>query len=774
MLINRIQFLQSIGRFNSEAPGEKAELKKVTLVYADNGQGKTTLSAVLRSLASNDPLPIQERRRLGSEHPPQVVLKCQDVPNCVMFNNDAWNNNLENLKIFDDRFIDENVYSGLDVASSHRQNLHQLILGEQGVGLNSKLQNLVCQIRNHNENLRSYDERIPIQKRFDLSVKDFCNLSEVPELDSDIASKERELQAAQNQAVVLSKPILSTIGLPTFNIQEILDILGKELADLNVAAADKVQAHIQALGEDGEPWVAEGVQKAVQRGDGTCPYCGQNMEAADLVSHYQAYFSQEYTQLKQNVNHLKETIEQVHADGIQVEFERSVRTLLQSRQSWSNYCDVPEIEIDSEGIVNTWSRARTAVARQLHKKQIAPLESQTLNQSTLDAVNAYQLQKQVIEEMNNKLCEANNVINQVKQQVETADIGKIKTTLSKLNATKFRFCKAIAPLCADYLTEQRGKKDTETERDEARTQLDRYQTDVFPRIQDGVNRYLKRFHAGFTVKGLSPSRIGNGSGSTCTYSVVVNDISVAVKNNNSKDKPSFRSTLSAGDRNTLALALFFSSLEHNPNLADTVVVIDDPISSLDNHRQSTTGQEIRKLSQKAKQAIVLSHSKHFLCDIWNDLDRKHECATLEITANGSNRNESTIQHWDASRVSLTEHDHRFDLLQKYADSNGTQGDLQEVGAAIRFYLEGYLRAACPSQFPPGKSIGQFIQECRDQLNRENKSISWKTLEELNDIRKYANKFHHNSASHEQSRQELLGFVRRTLSLTKPKLVPELN
>jgi wobble nucleotide-excising tRNase len=45
--------------------------------------------------------------------------------------------------------------------------------------------------------------------------------------------------------------------------------------------------------------------------------------------------------------------------------------------------------------------------------------------------------------------------------------------------------------------------------------------------------------------------------------------------------PSFRNTLSAGDRNALALAFFFASLERDPQRAQKIVVIDDPISSLD-------------------------------------------------------------------------------------------------------------------------------------------------------------------------------------------------
>ena len=67
-------------------------------------------------------------------HPPYVVLDCEGDPSIVMFQDGAWNRTLSNLKVFDDVFVDENVHSGLDVDATHRQHLHELILGERRCG----------------------------------------------------------------------------------------------------------------------------------------------------------------------------------------------------------------------------------------------------------------------------------------------------------------------------------------------------------------------------------------------------------------------------------------------------------------------------------------------------------------------------------------------------------------------------------------------------------------------------------------------------------------
>ena len=193
------------------------------------------------------------------------------------------------------------------------------------------------------------------------------------------------------------------------------------------------------------------------------------------------------------------------------------------------------------------------------------------------------------------------------------------------------------------------------------------------------------------------------------------------------------------------------------------------MSSLDDHRSLATVQKVRELSRQAKQTIVLSHDKGFLCGILSGLNRGEPATTLEIARNG---NESTIRHWDASQDSITEHDQRFCVLQGYAVNQS--GATKEIAAAIRFYLEGYFRAVCPGHYPPGKLLGQFAQECKHKLGGADELINQKTIAELEDILEYANRFHHDTNPAWQSESinlaELLGFVNRTLSLAGPPSV----
>ena len=767
-MIRYIKLLRNIGTFDSDDSAALLEIKRLVLIYADNARGKTTLAAVLRSLATGDPLPINERQRLGSQQSPHVVLDCEGEPSNVMFQNGTWNRTLSELKIFDDVFVDENVHSGLDVEPHHRQNLHELILGDQGVTLNRHLKDVVSRVSQHIKALEEKSKAIPDQSRGELSADAFCVLPELPDIEERIKAAESALMAARNQDAVRTTPLFEAIELPEFDIEAIRQLLLTDLPDLNKAAEARVRAHVRILSEGGESWVAEGMRRLAQGNDGPCPFCGQDITGLDLVDHYRVYFSDGYAQLKRNVADMIQNTAQTHLEGTQVVFERAVSTAKQMRQFWATYCKVPPIEINTEAIVQDWNAARETVTNLLKGKQATPLEQHDPSEQHLNVItkfNSYRCEMKVISEM---LTGSNEAIREVKDRAETANVEKLRAELAEMEATKARFSNTIAPLCIDYLDEKKAKAHAETERAEARKALEEYRTNVFPALQQGVNNYLHQFNAGFRVDSLKPTNISGPSGSACAYNVVINDTPIAVRGGNTpQGKPSFRNSLSAGDRNTLALVLFFSSLDQNPNLANTIVVIDDPISSLDDHRSLTTVQTVRNLAARAGQVIVLSHNKRFLCSIWGGADRK-ECLPLEISQKGSG---STIRTWAVRQDSNTEHDQRYILLQRYAANQ--DGTKKEVAMAIRPHLEGFLRVACPGNFPPGKLLGRFIKECRHKCGKPGEVLSKDMAQELRDIVEYCNRFHHDTnpawTAEDINATELLGFVQRTLAFVGPPI-----
>jgi wobble nucleotide-excising tRNase len=256
--------------------------------------------------------------------------------------------------------------------------------------------------------------------------------------------------------------------------------------------------------------------------------------------------------------------------------------------------------------------------------------------------------------------------------------------------------------------------------------------------------------------------VNNRGGSSASYNVLINNVPVALT---ADDGPSFRNTLSAGDRNTLALAFFFASLEQDPQLAQKIVVVDDPMTSLDEHRSLTTVQEMRRLEARVAQMIVLSHSKPFLCALWEGADTLTRSA-MRIARQGAG---STLAVWDVRQDCITEHDRRHELVERYLQASDPATE-RVVAAALRPILEAFMRVAYPAAFPPGTMLGHFHNMCLQRLNAANQILNAADTAELRALLDYANGFHHDTnAAWETAAindQELTNYSSRVLAFAQ--------
>jgi wobble nucleotide-excising tRNase len=683
-----------------------------------------------------------------------------------MFQNGAWNRTLPNLVVFDDVFVDQNIHSGLAVAAGHRQRLHELILGSQAVALNRQLQQLIAQVEVHNASLRERAAVIPITERRRLSVDEFCALPTRDDIDSAIEATERNLAAAREQEPVRNTPLFEPLNLPPFDLRQVDSILNETLETLDAAAAANVQAHLAGLGRGAETWVSEGMRRvsapSVQGGAASCPFCAQDLHGSPVINHYRAYFSNAYSDLKHRIAGALQSLNLTHGNDRPSTFERSVRVVVERRQFWARFGDVSEVTIDTAGITHDWQEARRGVEAVLIEKQASPLDPRSIPEGTRDAILRYEEHRKQIALLNDTLQKANGTIRLIKEQAATGSITAISADLDRLKAVKARYSPPIAALCDSYLAEKAAKAATELQRDQARQALDNYRTTVFAGYQTAVNLYLQRFNAGFRLDSVTSSNTRGGP--TCTYNVIINNTPVQVGSETTAGEPSFRSTLSAGDRNTLALAFFFASLDQDPGLANKVVVIDDPVSSLDDHRSLTTIQEIRRLAERAGQVIVLSHNKGFLARIWEGTVVGIRGA-LQVTRDGVG---STLRSWNVDQDCVTEYDRRHAMLREYL-SNGTPNN-REVARAIRPVLEGFLRVACPQHFPSGTLLGHFLNVAEQRVASPQQILDQQSIQELGDLIEYANKFHHDTNTAWETEQindgELQGFVRRALDFAK--------
>ena len=760
MTIERIQLLRNIGQFDSVAAGAQIPLTKLSLIYAENGRGKTTLATILRSVGTGDPVAVEERRRLGAANTPHIVLASPPgAP--FMYQNGAWSASYPDIAVFDDTFVAANVCSGIAIETAHKQNLHELILGAQGVALNVTLQGHVARVEEHNRALRQKADAIPAAARGNLTVDAFCALAVDPAIDAKLEAARRNLSAAQAADAIRSRPSFVALFLPAFDPDALNALLCRNLPALEADAAAQVRAHLRRLGRGGEVWVGDGMGRIASASEGEleeiCPFCAQDLGASPLIQHYQAYFSDAYQGLRTAITETGQGINTTHGGDVPAAFERAVRVAVENREFWRPFTDVPDIDVDTAVIARAWGVARDAVLTILRAKAAAPLEAMELSPECLATIAAYDAHRETIADLSAALLARNASIAIIKERAAAANVATLSAELAKLTAIKARHEPATAALCDDYLAEKAAKRATERQRDQARAALDQYRQAIFPAYETAINDYLGRFNAGFRLGAVTS--VNNRGGSSASYSVLINNVAVALS---ADAGPSFKNTLSAGDRNTLALAFFFASLDQDARLAEKIVVIDDPMTSLDEHRRLTTVQEMQHLCGRVRQMIVLSHSKPFLCAVWEGADRTTRSA-MRITRDGRG---STLVVWDVRQDTLTPHDRRHEMVRGYMGTEDPAIE-REVAASLRPILEAFMRVAHPGTFPPGTLLGPFIGVCQQRHGQPGEVLTPAATTELRALLDYANRFHHDTNPAWETvavnDQELLGFATRTLT-----------
>src|SRR5205085_3245 len=73
-MIRKIVTIRNVGKFCSYGASGDVELRRLTIVFGENGRGKTTLAAIFRSLRSGSPHHVLERQTLNGGAPPEVSL----------------------------------------------------------------------------------------------------------------------------------------------------------------------------------------------------------------------------------------------------------------------------------------------------------------------------------------------------------------------------------------------------------------------------------------------------------------------------------------------------------------------------------------------------------------------------------------------------------------------------------------------------------------------------------------------------------------------------
>jgi wobble nucleotide-excising tRNase len=201
------------------------------------------------------------------------------------------------------------------------------------------------------------------------------------------------------------------------------------------------------------------------------------------------------------------------------------------------------------------------------------------------------------------------LINKYKTQLSSDSVAQLQQQVQILQATKRRYNPQVVALFKDLGIAQNGAKDAETAKKNARDALEKLMVAILAKYQTAINALLKKFGASFSIKGMNANFRGNAP--RTEYGLLLRGKDVVLEGG----PPSFATTLSDGDKRTLAFAFFVASTLDDPKLAQRIVVIDDPMCSLDMTRRQHTRTVLKQIRAKAEQVVILAHDAYFIRDL---------------------------------------------------------------------------------------------------------------------------------------------------------------
>lgn len=156
------------------------------------------------------------------------------------------------------------------------------------------------------------------------------------------------------------------------------------------------------------------------------------------------------------------------------------------------------------------------------------------------------------------------------------------------------------------------------------------------------------------------------------------------------DAPCFKNTLSEGDKSTLAFAFFIAALEKTPDLDKQIVILDDPLSSLDETRRDGTARVLLDLSPKVDQLCVFTHKKDFLRMLFDKIPQN---VVLQLKSDKTKG--SWFEPLDVEDDRKPNHAHRLEGMKRYIDEDFgptpeiMQGNIRKVFESVlktKYYL----------------------------------------------------------------------------------------
>lgn len=350
-----------------------------------------------------------------------------------------------------------------------------------------------------------------------------------------------------------------------------------------------------------EDWVAQGREYLSKDGN-ACPFCQQETITEEFKKQLESYFDTSYQESTETIKKMKENYKDKTAGALE-QLDKIVETEQKNQQIKNTESFKRIIEILRSKINGNWQK--------MHDKSKEMSRSFDLG-STKNEIKEI---RNLIDTANQQIANHNEMIKDIKNQKEICKeqtwkflVNEFKSDIQKYNKKDCGLEKGINNLEKQISENQEKIKELENEIRE----LEKNMVSIKP-IVNKINALLKGY--GFTNFSLA-----------CTE----DEKSYRIQRENGQ---LVGETLSEGEVTFITFLYYYhltkGSLKENDISKNKVLVIDDPISSLDSNILFIVSilvkdlmKETMKEKTNIKQVIILTHNTYFYKEITLEYDLK--------------------------------------------------------------------------------------------------------------------------------------------------------
>lgn len=702
-MLERFESVKKVGLFDDYSHSPGRDLGDVTLIYGENGVGKSTLAAILDSLREQNAGEIIRRRSLPGDVAPTVAISL--TGKLYTFDGREWDDQLpyDTLDVLYPGFVTRNVHAATTVDPDHRRNLCELVLGRTAVEKVTRLAQADNDSRAALAEIKAIEKELQLLIKKPDTLETFLGLPSDAKIDEHIEKVRAELKQAQSKDAILARAVPKVVALPTVDRNATTTLLEKSADGMGSDVAAVIHAHVnQHLDKDGESWLAYGAKHTGT--DNKCPFCAQDTAGSSLVATIRSYFSAEYRAytelLSLEIQAIRDQLGTAAFSHIRAAFSAHVAVAAQ----WAD-----EMPVDQSAVATTlteaeaaWKSAAGKLGAVVASKQAKPIE-RIEPALAEEALAEYESAVAMLVKVNDILTASGKKAQERKAALSKADTAEIEQRLRRLENQKVRF----EPLAQDLLGKRNAllekRRKLEGEKTGLKKEIDDHASRVVGKYQAGINHYLEHFGCDIRIESIEP-KFPSGKASV-QYTLKAHGHNIEL--GPSAAVPCFETVLSEGDKYTLALSFFFARLKDHGNLTGRIVVLDDPVNSLGSSRRILIEGVIRDLRVRGAQVVVLTHDERLAAMMWRDKKLK---SFVSLQVERSNRG-SQLLPWDVDHATQSEYVAHYLTLHDFLEHGG---DHRPAAASIRPYLEQRLRHLFPGPpFQTRDTLGQMIGKIRE-------------------------------------------------------------